>query len=100
MFTVSELCVACGKPIVWIYREWSRNPNAGEWTHEVVPTATDPHQAQGPRWCGPGGMTALQCKAIDICDCFDFPEEEKALAAMSDEEVFAIGDAVMGEGRL
>lgn len=44
-----------------------------------VPTA-----AAGPiqpdRKCDASGMTILACKRSDLCDCWDYPEWDRALA--------------------
>jgi hypothetical protein len=92
---VSELCTECRNPIIWMYHDWSGNPKSGEWVHTVP--ATNPHGAQGPPWCAYAGMSVLQCKAIDLCDCFDFPEMDKIVVSMSDEEIATIADLILGE---
>jgi hypothetical protein len=38
-------------------------------------------RAEGPiqpdRICPPSGLTIVECKRSDLCDCFDFPEYDE-----------------------
>lgn len=59
-------CRVCLSRVRWRYR-------INDWSHDVEPG--DGHKPQGPPFCQPAGMTVWRCKEIDLCDCFDHPEE-------------------------